>query len=165
MIRRKLRAFPKCERGTQMIEFAFLLPFLILLFAGAIEMGRMFYTYTTLQKSTGAGARYLSNVPVNSDGTFKTGPANLCGSTDADAARSLIVYGRLTGTATPIVSNLSCGNVQITGPGTSLGVRYVTVKVTYAYQPLAFDLGSMTGSSDLSLNFTFTPVITMRYMP
>src|SRR5258705_4351067 len=57
----KLKKFLACERGTQMIEFALLLPFLIVLFATAVEMGRMFYTYTTLQKSTEVGARYLSS--------------------------------------------------------------------------------------------------------
>jgi Flp pilus assembly protein TadG len=154
--RLKLKTFLKCERGTQMIEFAFLLPFMILLFAGAVEMGRMFYTYTTLQKSTEVGARYLSSVLV-SGGAYS--------GSDTTAATNLIVCGKTDCSGqTPIANNLAAGNVTITPPGTGLGTRYVTVKVTYAYQPLVFDLGSMTGVSQLSLNFTFTPTITMRYM-
>ena len=67
MVWSKFKTFLKCERGTQMIEFALLLPFLIVLFASSVEMGRMFYTYTTLQKSTEVGARYLSSVLGRAD--------------------------------------------------------------------------------------------------
>jgi len=144
-----------------MIEFALLLPFLIVLFASAVEMGRMFYTYTTLQKSTEVGARYLSSALV-AGGTYSV--------SDTNTATNLIVCGVASTAANgcsglaPVANNLTTSNVTITAPGTSIGTRYVTVKVTYTYQPLVFDLGHMTGVSDLSLNFTFTPTITMRYM-
>lgn len=158
MVWHKLKTFLRCERGTQMIEFAFLLPVLVLLFAGTVEMGRMFYTYTTLQKSTEVGARYLSATVAQSDGTYKD--------TDITAAKSLVVCGKVDCTGqTVIANNLSTTNVAITSPGTSTGTRYVTVSMSYAYQPLVFDLGGLTGASQLSLNFTFTPSIRMRYMP
>jgi Flp pilus assembly protein TadG len=141
-----------------MIEFALLLPFLILLFAGSVEMGRMFYTYTTLQKSTEVGARYLSTVPVQTDGNYP--------GTQTTTAKNLVICGRVDCTGQTMIANgLSTTNVTITSPGTSAGTRYVTVGVTYVYQPLVFNLGSMTGSSALSLNFTFTPNLRMRYMP
>lgn len=146
----KLNKFLKCESGTQMIEFAFLLPFLILLFAGAVEMGRMFYTYTSLQKATEVGARYLST------------------STDSATAKNLIVCGSAGGCTeqSAIAPGLSAANVTTSSIGTGVGTdyKYVTVQVSYAYQPLVFDLGALTGSSQLSLNFTFTPSATMRYM-
>lgn len=159
-MRGKLKKTLKCESGTQMIEFALLLPFLIVLFASAVEMGRMFYTYTTLQKSTEVGARYLSSKPLTS-GAFAGG--------DINTAKNLVVCGIASNAADgcsgqpPIASNLTTGNVSIT-QSTILGNQYVTVTVTYVYQPLVFDLGHMTGVSQLSLNFTFTPAITMRYM-
>jgi len=161
----KLKKFLACERGTQMIEFALLLPFLIVLFASAVEMGRMFYTYTTLQKSTEVGARYLSSKLVT-NGLYSTA--------DINTATNLVVCGLNSSTAndcngqtaaqTPIVTNLAASNVTVTAPGTAVGVRYVTVQVTYNYTPRVFDLGHLTGVSTLSLNFTFTPSITMRYM-
>jgi Flp pilus assembly protein TadG len=141
-----------------MIEFAFLLPFLILLLAGTVEMGRMFYTYTTLQKSTEVGARYLSTIQVQSDGNYL--------STETTKAKSLVVCGKVDCTnQTPITNNLTTTNVTITSPGTSTGTKYVAVNVSYTYQPLVFDLEHLTGASQLSLNFTFTPSIKMRYMP
>lgn len=154
----KVNKFLKCERGTQMIEFAFLLPFLILFFAGAVEMGRMFYTYTTLTKTTQVGARYLSTKSVSA-GAYTT--------TDTNKAISLVVCGKELSSCSgqPVVArNLAAGNITITPPGTGTGTRYVTVTVTYAYQPLVFDLSHLTGVSSLSLNFTFTPSTTMRYM-
>lgn len=141
-----------------MIEFAFLLPFLVLLFASAVELGRMFYTYTTLQKSTEVGARYLSS---------KWAPGGTFTGTDIDKAKSLVVCGKELASCTNdtvIAKNLSATNVSVTSPGNAIGTRYVSVTVTYAYQPLVFDLGTLTGASQLSLNFTFTPSIRMRYM-
>jgi Flp pilus assembly protein TadG len=157
MMTRKVKRFLKCERGTQMIEFAFLLPFLILLFASSVEMGRMFYTYTTLQKSTEVGARYLSTIILQSDGTYL--------STETTAAKSLVVCGKIDCTGQQaIASDLSTANVTVTSPGTGIGTRYVAVSVSYAYQPRVFNLASLTGRSELSLNFTFSPSIKMRYM-
>jgi Flp pilus assembly protein TadG len=157
----RFKPFVECEQGTQIIEFAFLLPFLVLLFASSVEMGRMFYTYTTLQKSAEVGARYLSTKVVSS-GNFS--------SADVNKATNLVVCGSSSTAATgcdgqtPVTANLGAANVTITAPGTALGTRYVRVQVTYSYQPLVFDIGSLTGNQQLSLNFTFTPRITMRYM-
>lgn len=161
MVRARLKTFLRCERGTQLIEFALLFPFLLLLFASAVEMGRMFYTYTTLQKATEVGARYLSSRPVSS-GDYTTG--------DINTATNLVICGLASNAAngcssTPkVVLNLAPGNVTVTPPGTAAGTRYVTVTLTYAYQPLMFDLSHLTGSSQNSLNFTFTPSMKMRYM-
>ena len=58
----KLLNFFRRDDGTQMIEFAIVFPILLLLFAGTAELGRLFYTYTTLAKATRGGARYLSLV-------------------------------------------------------------------------------------------------------
>jgi Flp pilus assembly protein TadG len=152
----RVKSFLRCERGTQMLEFAFLLPFLILFFAGITEMGRMFYTYTTLNKAVEVGARYLSSAPVSA-GNYAT--------VDSDAAKNLVVCGKSSCAGEPVVANnLSTTNVTITAPGTAIGTRYVTVTVTYNYTPLIWNLSHLAGSGSLSLNFTFTPTVTMRYM-
>ena len=139
-----------------MIEFAFLITFLILFFAASVEMGRMFYTYTTLTKTTEVGARYLSTKFLS---------AGAYSGADSTAATNLVICGRTVCTGqTPIAPNLAAGTVTITPPGTGTGTRYVTVQVTYAYQPLVFNLSNLTGRSGLSLNFTFTPSTRMRYL-
>jgi len=153
----RTRKFLNSERGTQLIEFAIVFPVLLLMFASAVEIGRMFYTYTTLQKSTEGAARYLSSVQA---------PAGTFAGTDTTTATNMVVCGIAASCSgqTPIVSGLQAANVTITSPGAGVGLRYVTVTVNYAYTPLVFNLAAMTGSQNLSLNFTFTPSIKMRYM-
>jgi Flp pilus assembly protein TadG len=156
MMRAKLKAFLGCESGTQMLEFAFLLPFLLLMFAAVVEMGRMFYTYTTLNKGTEVAARFLTQQPVLS-GNYSTA--------DLATAKNLVVCGKDPCTVgSEIVSGLSSSNVTVTNPGTGVGTRYLTVTVTYNYTPKIWNLSHLAGSGSLSLNFTFTPAITMRYV-
>src|SRR5215208_4689943 len=151
----KMRKFIRNESGTQMIEFAFLLPFLLLAFAAVVEMGRMFYTYTTINKATEIGARYLTSAPVTS-GNFS--------SADLAIAKNLVVCGKNPCADETIITGLSSSNVTVTAPGTGVGTRYVTVTVTYVYTPKIWNVGHLANSNSLSLNFTFTPRMTMRYM-
>jgi Flp pilus assembly protein TadG len=158
-LRNALRLFAKREDGTQLIEFAIALPFFILMFAGSVELGRLFYTYTTLTKATVVGARYLSS-PPNAIGVSGYDPS------DISAAKNLMVCGvaaSCTGQQA-IVNGLTVANITVTPPPASVGVRYVTVTINYAYTPKVFDLGALTGVSSLSLNYTLTPQTTMRYL-
>jgi Flp pilus assembly protein TadG len=156
-VTRTLRQFALREDGTQLIEFTIAFPFLLLMFAGTVEMGRLFYTYTTLTKATVVGVRYLSSVPIGTTGYAQT---------DIDAAKNLMICGVAASCSglNPIVAGLGTGNITITPPPTSGSVRYVTVTISYAYTPKVFNLSAMTGSSSLSLNYTLTPQTTMRYM-
>ena len=49
--------------GAAMVEFAIVLPLLIILLFGFTELGRMLYQQNQLTKQVGAGARYLARVP------------------------------------------------------------------------------------------------------
>jgi Flp pilus assembly protein TadG len=153
-IRKFVKRFVRSESGTQLIEFAFVFPCLILLFAGVTELGRLFYTYTTLAKATRAGARYLSTVSSVSNSTT--------------AAKNLVRCGDVTGCGTGhpalVVPNLEESDVVITPPpSTGTGPKFLTVSITgYTYRPVVFDLSAMTGGDwDIAL----TPSTTMRYMP
>jgi Flp pilus assembly protein TadG len=158
-VKHALRRFALREDGTQLIEFTIAFPFLLFMFAGTIEMGRLFYTYTTLTKATVVGVRYLSSASI------PPGNTNYA-QADIDAAKNLMICGVAASCSglNPIVAGLGVGNITITPPPTSGSVRYVTVTISYAYTPKVFDLAAMTGSSSLSLNYTLTPQTTMRYM-
>lgn len=153
--RRALRLFAIREDGTQLIEFTIAFPFLLLMFAGAVEMGRLFYTYTTLTKATVVGVRYLSSSSLGPSGYNPL---------DIDAAKNLMVCGVAASCSTTIVNGFDTADITITPPPTSGNVRYVTVSISYAYTPKVFNLGAMTGIGSLSLNYTLTPQTTMRYM-
>jgi|ERR1043165_2486882 Flp pilus assembly protein TadG len=150
--RKFMRRFIKNERGTQLIEFAIVFPTLILLFAGTTELGRLFYTYTSLAKATRAGARYLSNVQNITNSTAAAKNVVLCGDPGGCGG---------SGQPSVILPNFSASNVVVTQQtiGTA---KYVTVSITgYPYQPLIFDLNAMVGAS---FNMNLSPSTQMRYM-
>lgn len=152
-LRDAIKNFVRRENGTQMIEFALVFPVLMLLFAGTVELGRLFYTYTTLAKGTRAAARYLStqtNVTTTSTDAAKRivmcGNPNVCGDTNNPM----------------ILSDLGVGNIVVTPPVAADPVKYVTVEITgYNYRFLAFNLNTMTGGN---FNISLSPRTRMRYM-
>jgi len=156
LVRRLMRR----DDGSSMVEFAIMLPVLLILFAGAAELGRLFYTYTTLVKATEVGARYLST------SRNATSPV----SADADAAktqaRSLAVCGYTDCTGqTPVVPGLSqASNVTVTFPIRN-NIKYVKVQISgYTYAPGVFNLAHFTGLANTVFYFGLTPSTEMRYM-
>jgi hypothetical protein len=161
------------EDGSSMIELAIILPVLLILFAGAAELGRLFYTYTTLDKATKVGARYLS---TSKDATSTSTNPPLAANA-ALAAQNLVVYGcpdrpdipiANCVTKPPIVTGLDPAanvDVQISAPDPN-GIRYVTVAIkSYPYRKGVFNLASMVGRPNSTFYFSLTPATTMRYMP
>jgi Flp pilus assembly protein TadG len=151
-LRNAIKNFARRENGTQMIEFALVFPVLILLFAGTVELGRLFYTYTTLSKATRAGARYLSTVPNVATSTDAAKRVVLCGNPNVcgDANNPVIVPG------------LAAANIVVTPPVAGAQPKYVTITITgYNYQFLAFNLNAMTGGN---FNISLSPSTRMRYM-
>ena len=148
----RLVRFIKQERGTQLVELALVLPIMLMLFASIAEFGNFFYTYTTLDKATRGGARYLVSKPFNA--------------TQQGNAASLVIYGDANAgcSGTPILPGLTCSNVSINGIGGSTGYpdRVSVQIVNYQYQPL-FDLGRLTNSA-ISLNVNVSPSTTMHYL-
>ncbi len=126
----------RCERGTQLVELALVLPILMLFFAATAEFGRYFYTYSTLAKATRAGARYLATTPVNAVGA--QGGYNKTGE-DAKV-KNLVVYGdpNAASGSTPVVPGLTADNVELARAGKTASVpETVTVRiVNYRYKPL-----------------------------
>jgi Flp pilus assembly protein TadG len=160
------------QSGSAVVELAIVFPILLLLFVGTAELGRLFYTYTTLAKATKVGARYLSNQrdAVSSD-------ANTILAVKA-AAQSLVVCGYTSCTGNqpdgtpkkPIVPGLDMANpgtnVLVTLPATGVaGPRYVKVEIqNYTFQPGVFNIAGATGSTSSTFYFPLTPGIQMRYV-
>lgn len=154
------------ERGSSIVELAIVFPILLLLFVGVAEIGRLFYTYTTLAKATKMGARFLSTEQDaeetdNSEGVItnvKNRAARLvvCGYEDTCDGRKSVVPG------------LTTSNVLVTLPDTTpglIGPRYVKVEITgYNFQPLVFNVAGATGSPSSTFYFSLQPATEMRYM-
>ena len=154
---KRLRRLAGCERGTQLVELAIMLPLMLMMFAAVAEFGRYFYTYATLSKATRAGSRYLSAVPV------KGGGANVA---EDAKAKKLVVYGDMNAadTSTPLAPGLTTAHVQITRAG-GVGSVPATVRVEivgYNYAPLV-NVGKVAGKSSW-LDVPVRAGTTMRYL-
>jgi len=167
-LKEKLRGLFRRDDGTQMIEFAIVFPVLLLLFAGTAELGRLFYTYTTLAKATRGGARYLSLVTdTNWSGTSCQTSSGTLQVSCTTAGKNMVMCGNPggcggTGQPAVILPNLTAANIVITPPPTTGTPRFFQVALTnYNYRPLVFNLNAMTGGN---FNLTLTPSTTMRYM-
>lgn len=130
----------KKQKGVALVEFALILPFLLVLSIITFEFGRAIWQYNTLTKSVRDAARYLS---LQTPGT------------KIAQARNLMVYGNLGGTGTPLAMGLSTSHVPDPTwqtAGTAPVINTVTVRISgYTFTPMfatAFGLpiGSMTYS-------------------
>jgi Flp pilus assembly protein TadG len=161
------------EDGSSTIELAIVFPILLILFVGTAELGRLFYTYTSLAKATTVGARYLSTSrdATSSDAT-KVTAAKL-------TAKNLVVYGckdravAPCSTAPPIVLGLSTANVNICdnfsvpcNPVLAAGtVKHFRVEIqSFNYSAGVWNLATMTGTATSTFYFALKPGTEMRYM-
>lgn len=141
------------ERGLAAVEFAILLPLVLLIMLATAELGRALYQYNTLTKATRDGARYLSGVVLNST----TGVINLDAGKVADA-RNLVIYGNPVGTGTPLLPGLAPGQITIAAPDT----LHVRVQAAYPYQPMFASLPGFGLMADIGTAWTLTATVTMR---
>lgn len=118
----------KRQRGVAIVEFALILPLLLLLTFITTEFGRAIWQYNLLAKSVRDSVRYLSlQTPDDAVAIAK--------------AKNLTVYGNLNGTGTPLAPGLSTSHVQVPTPwpttGTAPVIRTVTVSITgYTFKPM-----------------------------
>ncbi|SFC26594.1 TadE-like protein [Polaromonas sp. OV174] len=131
----------KRQKGVALVEFALILPFLLLLSMITTEFGRAMYQYDTLTKSVRDAARYLS---LQTPGT------------KIPEARNLLVYGNLAGTGTPLALGLTTSHVPDPTwqtAGTNPVINTVTVRIQgYTFNSLfpsvfGIPFGSITFSN------------------
>lgn len=175
-LKHRMSRIVRRDDGSSIIELAIVFPILLILFVGSAELGRLFYTYTTLAKATKVGARYLSVSRNAVNGTVTEIPI------EKTKARNLVVCGftdcsgnQPDGTAkVAIVPGLSTANVNICDnfsvpcvPALPAGPpKYFRVEITnYNYSAGVFNLATMTGKASTTFYFALTPGTEMRWMP
>ena len=138
----------KNEKGAELVEFALVLPFLLLCCAGVIEFGRAYYSYNILTKAVRDGARFASADSMTSAGVISS-------ATTTNVER-IVVYGNTAGTGSAKLEGLAAGQVSVTSDTITLSEHYVTVGVAYPYTPL---FGLVMPSS-----ITLSPTVKMRFV-
>ena len=115
------------QSGVALVEFALILPLLLLLTFITTEFGRALFQYNILTKSVRDAARYLS--------VYNPGDT-----TKFPIAKNLVVYGNPAGTGTPLVIGLTTSlvpNPVWQTAGTAPVINTVTIRITgYTFRPL-----------------------------
>ena len=124
------------ERGAELVEFAMVLPLLLLMVLGAIEFGRAYYTYHILTKALRDGARYAATSRLRIDGTWV--PSDNPSVTTR--TQNVVVYGKATvsGSEPKIIPDLTTAQIIVAPSVIPSGSTdlYITVSAAYPYQPL-----------------------------
>jgi hypothetical protein len=120
------------EGGASIVEFAIVLPLMLALLAGGVDLTRAVFAYQTADKSVKAAARYAARLPV----------ASLdAGGWGVTPVKNLALRGTLDGSGEPLLwgwTDLS--TVTVTKDSTS----DLRVRLTAAV-PLSFDLLPLIG--------------------
>ncbi len=93
------------------MEFALLVPLLLVLFFGIVELGRALYQLNTLTKATDAGVRYLSRGWAVLDADCNPGPG---WEQAVSATARYVVHGGESTSAPPLLSGMSVSDVSVT---------------------------------------------------
>ncbi|MFT5674485.1 MAG: Flp pilus assembly protein TadG [Paraglaciecola sp.] len=141
------------EKGLAAIELTIILPFVLLLIFATAEFGRLLYQYNALNKTVRDATRYLM-----SNARASTGQLAITSTVNANVAK-LVKYGDLT-SATPLLPNLAASSV-----GISVSGDFVTINVSYPWQPLFSDAFTSFGfGSDIDISFPLVSTYTMRVL-
>ncbi len=132
-IRKTQHRHSRAEHGLAMVEFAVILPLLLLFFVTAAEFGGLFFTSITLTKSVENGARFLGGNIMTGGGV-----ANLTAANIADARALIRRDGPSDLTDADIDIVCAFGSTPIAGgqlcavnPGSTLSA--IRIDVTYPY--------------------------------
>ena len=112
----------RAERGNSAVEFALLVPVLVLLVCGGVDFGRAFYAYVTVSSTAHEAARFAARFP---------------GASVSTAALQTVVAGESQGTIR-LMGTPSGGNATLTGPtleGTD--EQLTAVRLTYQFNPIS----------------------------
>lgn len=161
--RRAWRKFRRNQRGVAMIEFAVVMPMLVLLMLPLVDLGIGFYTKTQVMTAAQAGAQYaFVNGWSGTNSTAQT--AILSAVTSATSLASIsatpaptLACGCSDGTTITYsspgsFSQSDCATLAACANGQDPGA-YVTISAQANYTPL-FTFGIFGGASTLSASST-----------
>ncbi len=123
----------KWQAGLAAIEFALILPTLLVLGFGVFDFGRVLFQYDTLTKSTRDATRYLAAI-VRPPAAAYAADANYTTADDSavNKAKNLALCGTITACNTNniLVKGLSASNITIDYPAAVGNITYVRIFVS-----------------------------------
>lgn len=130
------------EKGQSLVEFAFSIVVLLLLLAGAVDLGRALYTYMGLRDAAQEGALYGSTNPTQQNEIVSRvrNSSNLLQGISADGGANT--------------------DVQVTVYGAACTNNAIKVRVSYDNFPITMPfLGTLIGSQSIPISAEVTDTI------
>jgi Flp pilus assembly protein TadG len=138
----------KDSRGQSLVETALMLPFLMLILTGVIDLGRVYYTYVTITNGAREGARFGANDPNDTTGIKNRAVQEAASSTLNPALATSNVTVDCSAVSPESYSSSYCLNN--TNPHVSNGEK-VRVTISYGFQFITtyiFGFGQLTISNN-----------------
>ncbi len=83
------------EKGQSITEFAIMLPFLLLILAGVLDLGRLYYVVVTLTDAAAEGATYAAIHPDDTSGIVSRAQAASTGLVEIEADQVTVEYSTI----------------------------------------------------------------------
>lgn len=149
------------DRGQSLVEFALVVPILLLLFAMAVDLGRLFYAYVAVENAAKEGAAYGATNPICSDDTRA-----ICAGTNNVEARVTLEAGSLPGGVTPTLIQCQAPNGSPRVPLTECrdGDTYV-VRAAHTFDLVTPILGQVLGNSLVLTSEARSRVLNLAFDP
>jgi Flp pilus assembly protein TadG len=153
---------PGAQRGAAAIEFAFILPLLLVIFTGTVEFGRAMWHYDALAKAARDAARYLSTVPTADLGSEADSATSITRSIVTNVATRASVAGLTPATDITITcAPTACGSALSPADVTTVSVDINYPFVIGGWIPV---FGPSPADAPSVVTTALAPHVTMRYM-
>jgi Flp pilus assembly pilin Flp len=134
----RLRRFAGDESGAQLVEFAIVLPMMLLVFAVIVEGGRMMWSYQTVVAGVRDATRFLARVAprdICDMGADVSGYADVLGDIirDAHAGGSILPSGV---SVTDVLPSLDCADGDFRSDVAPIVTVRANVEVTFPFAGL-----------------------------
>lgn len=156
---KQLSALARCRRGAAAVEMALVLPLLLIVLFGSVELGNYFMNEHSLSKAVRDGARFAARQSFTDYASCGGEP----GGTVAADTRNIVMNGYLAGGAPVLTPNIEADDISVTTScsesagdedmagiyrGRADGAQIVTVSASVDYRSILGSFGfSGIGSS------------------
>lgn len=146
-----LNRFRRDERGVALVEFALLLPLMLVIFAVTVESARLFWSYQSTVSGVRDAARFLGRV-VPSDICTSGGSVSGYTSdvttlvTQGASGASVVVGGVTVNSVTP---SYSCVTGDYRGGTVAVGQVSANLTITFPFASIFTLAGSTLGTIDV----------------
>jgi Flp pilus assembly protein TadG len=113
------------QTGAVLAEFAILIPFLLLLLAGIVEIGYTYFHLNVLNKSVQDAARYFSDPTRARNGVFAD-PITISSNANITPTQNLVIYGITAANGNPLLPNGAAMTVTVSCLQDSTGTPSTT---------------------------------------